>query len=432
MLDALRQVALVAVPKIAGGALTLGLNIVLLRIWSPETYGIYALCTTFIVLADAIVGSSLDLATLRLGSEARAGDASKGMALERTALAAKLLASVAALPIVLLGAESLAVALFGDARHGNLLIAAYAASVALLLFRSTLVHAQLGGRFGHYALLEATHSALKFGGIGVLLVVLGEPRVGAVLAFYVAGPAAAFALGLSCLRGGSLWSPLLDFRRLRELLLYVRWYALSGAVGNLLGRLDLFILSALAMTHEVGLFAGAQTFAAVLWLAASYLSIVLSPRIMPMLERGMYRGFHRRVQIALYATSALVLAALLILLDAGLPLFPPSFRESSDLLAILLVGTAVSFATFPLALPLVMFRRPRFTLAVDCAAAPVLVVLYGEAIAAYGAEGAAWVTTASLIARGGIVQVLAWRLSAEPLSAGDATSAGRIDDGARP
>ena len=88
-------------------------------------------------------------------------------------------------------------------------------------------------------------------------------------------------------------------------------------------------------------------------------------------------------------------------MSSALELLPAAFRESADIFLILLAGNLVSFATFPVALPLVMFIRPRFMVLMDCIALPVLLALYSLAVS-QGAIGVAWVTTTSLIVRGGL------------------------------
>jgi O-antigen/teichoic acid export membrane protein len=412
----LLQVLWVAAPKVAGGALTLALNLLLMRLWPPAVYGVYAICSTLILLTDAILGSSFDLATLRLAPARRESHPEAARQVERAALLSKALASAALLLLVLLFARPLSLLLFHEPGHATLLVAATLATVALLLFRAALVHAQIEQRFRAYAALESIHSGLKFGGIALWLAFASPPSPLTVLAFFIAGPAIALAAALLWFRRARLWPTAFHPASLRELLHFVRWYALSGGAGNLLGRMDLFFLSALSQPRETGLFAAAQTIAAVLWLLASYLSVVLSPRILPLLQRGAYAAFHRRVQLLLYAIGAAILLASFLLIRSGaLHLFPTRFQESAGLLLILLIGNVMSFATFPLALPLVMFRRPRFTFLMDCIAFPFVAMLYWLAILDQGAEGAAWVTTASLLARGGLVQALAWRLSRAPL-----------------
>ncbi len=182
-------------------------------------------------------------------------------------------------------------------------------------------------------------------------------------------------------------------------------------MGNLVGRMDLLLLSAHGSVRSAGLFAAGQTFAMAPWLVASYVSVVLSPRIMPHMDAGTCRGFYRRVQVVLIAAAVLLIAVAVAVMKSALVQLPEAFRDSADIFLILLAGNAVSFATFPVALPLVMFIRPRFVLVMDCIALPILFVLYSLTVSSHGGVGVAWVTMASLIVRGGLVQALAWHLS---------------------
>ena len=404
---------MVAGPKIAAGALTFGFNVWLLRIWSPEQFGLFAICTTAIMLTDAILGSSIDLATLRLSTSHRDTDAPAALAIERAALQMKVVGVAAAVPIVLLAARPLSQVLFHQAGLESLIAISIASATALLLLRSVLVNAQVEQRFDHYTLLEAVHTLIKFGGVG-LLILTSQATVYGVLAFFGMGPFVAFGLGMALQRTHSLWSVRVERQRIIELFRYVKWYALSGGVGNIVARMDLFILSAFASLSAAGLFAAGQTFAMIPWLIASYLSVVLSPRILPMMESGTCRGFYRQVQSVLLTVAAVSLASAIVALNAAVDLLPLAFRGSVDIFLILLVGNLVSFATFPVALPLVMFIRPRFILQMDCIALPVLLAAYSFVVSSHGAIGVAWVTTVSAIVRGGVVQVLAWRLSEPP------------------
>jgi O-antigen/teichoic acid export membrane protein len=406
--------AMVAGPKVTAGVLTVGLNMWLLHVWSPEQYGLYAICTTGILLTDAILGSSIDLATLRLSPPRREASGEAALATERAALQMKVVAVVAALPAVWLAAGPLSRLIFHGQGLETLVAATMAGAVALLLLRSVLVHAQVRQRFREYSLLEITHSAVKFGGAALLLLLVPALSVQAVLVLFALGPLAAFCVGAVLFRGQPLWSLQFERDRLVELFRYVKWYALSGGLGNLVARLDLFVLSASASLGAAGIFAAGQSFAIIPWLVASYLSVVLSPRLLPHVADGTCRHFYRRVQAVLLTVAVPILALAIALVNGAQELLPPTYRESADIFLILLAGNLVSFATVPVALPLVMFIRPRFVLLMDCIALPVLLALYSLAVALKGPIGVAWVTTASLIVRGGLVQAVALRLAGRP------------------
>src|SRR5450755_3090916 len=80
----------VAFPKILGGLLTFALNLVLLRHFGPSEFGIYALCVALILLADAIVGSSMDMSVLRLAPLYRDTNYKLSLSIQRTGLWIKL------------------------------------------------------------------------------------------------------------------------------------------------------------------------------------------------------------------------------------------------------------------------------------------------------------------------------------------------------
>ena len=162
-------------------------------------------------------------------------------------------------------------------------------------------------RFHEYSLLEVIHSVCKFGGAGLLLLLSPKAAIESVLVFFAIGPLTAFGVGMAMFRGHLLCSFRFRRERIAELFRHVKWYALSGGIGNLVGRMDLFILSASASLGSAGIFAAGQSFASVPWLVASYLSVVLSPRILPHMEAGTCREFYLRVQIVLTAVAVLAI-----------------------------------------------------------------------------------------------------------------------------
>jgi len=60
--------------------------------------------------------------------------------------------------------------------------------------------------------------------------------------------------------------------------------------------------------------------------------------------------------------------------------------------------------------------RPRFLFSMELLASPLLILLYYYTIPAYGAVGAAWVTSASRLIKAEIAQGVAWK-STQNLSA---------------
>ncbi|MFN6978530.1 MAG: hypothetical protein ACK4OP_10435, partial [Gemmobacter sp.] len=170
--------ALAVGPKVAGGALTLGLGLVLVGHLEAADYGRYAYAVTLILLADAVIGTPFDLAVIRL-VQTRVGDDDAGAAaVERTAFWLKLAVTA------VLAAAAAPVA--GGATGGLMpLVAAGAAS--LMALRSALLHLQLRQRFRAYGAVELAHVALKLGP-AFALVAAGAATPGAILACLAIGP----------------------------------------------------------------------------------------------------------------------------------------------------------------------------------------------------------------------------------------------------
>jgi len=400
----------VAIPKGLGGILMLLLNALLLRYLEPAAFGAYALCVAGILFADALIGSAFDLAVLRLAPQYRETDPVRAVAVEKAALLLKAAISLAAVAAIALFAAPLGGALLHDEMRGHLLVISAFGAFALLMLRSGLVYLQVRGEFALYGKLELLHGALKYGGIA-LLVITVMPHPGWILALFALAPACA-VLPLARRYAREVGSARLARSGVApELLRFVKWSFLTFACAGILARADLFLLTILADLTEVGLFSGAQVYAIIPELLGTYLAVVFSPRVMPLLRRGEFVPFYRRVQLALLIVAAAsLLLALPLARWLGPLLLPPEFAASVGIVLALLPGALASFITFPLTLPFLMFLRPRLLLTVDLVTAPLLLIAYIMAIREHGAIGAAWVTSLSRVIKAGIAQVASWRL----------------------
>jgi hypothetical protein len=140
--------------------------------------------------------------------------------------------------------------------------------------------------------------------------------------------------------------------------------------------------------------------------------------VIPYCQEGRFLAFFRRFQLICLAAGGIILGSAVLSQDLLLgSVLPPSFARSVDVFLILLPGCLVSMAVFPLALPYLMFVRPRFFLIMDIVSLPLLLVLYAFAIQKQGAIGAAWVTSLARVTKGLIAQVAAfWLASGAALS----------------
>jgi O-antigen/teichoic acid export membrane protein len=397
---------LVAAPKLAGGLFLVLLNALLIQIVEPADYGLYAVAITLILLIDAIMGASFDLAIIRLRAEGQGGAESD--AIERAALHLKLgLMALAAL-LAALGGTPLSALLFDSTSETHLILLSCFAGAALLALRSVLVHLQIEAEFLRYALVESFHIAVKAVLIGMILAA-GWRSIALILMGLAIGPACA------ALAGGALYVPRLfagGEAAYRLVLRTVRWFAATIAIGALIGRLDILMLAGLATIGAAGAYGAGQFLAALPELFGSYIGVVLTARLVASMRGGDLRRFHQRFQPPLGLAAAAFYLVLFVLWDSMIaPFFPPSYALSGDIAFILLPAGLAAFATVPLALPIVMMERQRALISLDAVLLPIVVASYWIVIPRFGALGAAYVASAVSLFRSLAVQIIAFRIA---------------------
>jgi O-antigen/teichoic acid export membrane protein len=399
----------VAVPKISGGICSLALNVVLIRYFGTEQFGLYAVCTTGVLLADALFGSAVDLSVVRLASAKLRTEPELALTIQKAALYLKVIAVLAVSGVLLISAGVIERNVFHQPNTSQLILLSCLATLGLMLLRTAQTNLQIERNFLMYGALEIVQMAMRYGGIAVLLV-LGSVRPERVLFFYASGPLFAFLVWVTLMRkklGSAAPVSLDDFGALART---VKWFALTFGLGALLSRLDIFLVSTWSSIGEAGIYGAAQTFALVPQLMGTYLALVYSPRLMPYLQSGRFADFFRKFQTVIIAACVAIFVLAVPALNVfGKLILPARFAAAQNAILVLLPGALAGLATFPVTMTFLMFVRPRFLFTVDCLAAPLVVLLYAYAIPRYGALGAAWVTSGSCMTRALVAQVAAWR-----------------------
>ena len=404
-----QQFAYVAIPKALGGAALILVNILLLRQLDPENFGIYSLCVAMVLAVDAVMGSAFDLGVLRLAPVLRKKEPLYSYALEKSAIVLKFGFSFAVVLLASLFASQFGELLFHTPDSETLVYITGGAAISMLMLRSALAHQQIDENFARYGLLDLLHLSVKYGGIG-LLALLGGASTHTVMICFALGPTFSFVLFVFQARNSVFAATKMGLRAAGELLGYVKWYLLTFFLGVLLSRADLFLLTLLSALPQVGIFSGGQVYALIPELLGTYLAVVFTPKIMVYCEEKRFYRYFLKVQgILIVLALAIYLSAYPALVLLGDFLLPASFKASSEILMILLIGALASMVTFPLTLSFVMFIRPRFLFYMDLVALPVTLGLYFYFIPEHGAVGAAWVTAMTRLVKAGVVQVLAWR-----------------------
>lgn len=402
----------VAGPKILAGGLQFGLTVVLLHHFDPVNFGVISVCLSGVLLSDSIIGGATDSGVLRLAPLSNASAPIRSLEIQQAGLLLKLLlVAIILLPALFLAAP-ISSLLFQSPHDASYLRISAAALVAMLVLRSVQMHYQVNRRFFSYGISDLASSTLKFGGIGLVLLLV-HPSPGLVLLVYAIAPLTVAALILAS-DGRALVRTPFSRSALRELGTHVKWFLTVSATGTLIGRMDILLLSFLGGVGNAGIYSAAQVVALVPQLIGSYIAVVFSPRIMPMWENGTLRKRYREFQIATSACAICVyLIALMAIPALSGALFPQAFQRSGPAILALLPAGLCALVNFPLTILLLLFQKPRFLVAMDCVSLPVLLIAYYFAIRAYGVIGAAVVTTTAALVRTAIMQVTAWRLLGE-------------------
>lgn len=402
----------VSIAKVLNGGLTIIFNILLLRYFGPEQFGIFSLCVVFIQLVDGIFGSSLDMGVMQFAyghkQELKKGEFSEA---EVSTIFLKCLLVLLSIAALSSAAEEIGQFFFHQADLSALIWLTAFSALGLLFLRSYQVHCQLHGQFFRYGISDIIHSCLKFGGIAALLV-WTTPKLEWIMMPYAFAPGCVATIGLFfafvAVRQpighplSSIWT----------LMLRIKWIATTFMLTASVSRLDVFFLQKYATLEELGIFSGGMILASIPELLGSYAAVVLNPKIKRYCQEGRFLPVFRRFQLlCLLAGVVGGIVAYFAVEPMCSYILPEKFSRSAKVLLVLLPGSLVSMAIFPMTLPYLLMLRPRFFLMMDCIVLPLLLVLYIPAIQQYGAIGAAMVTAVFKVLKGVIAQIMAWWLA---------------------
>lgn len=399
----------VALPKILGGLLQLALNLLLLQYFHPEEFGVIGVCVAMVVLSDAVLGAGIDMGVLRLSPAYYETRPQYSLQVQYAAWVMKVAgAAVVAIPLAFFAGQASAF-LFGQPGQQTLLLLCSVSLLGLLLLRSAQLYYQVRRSFLAYGALDLIHTFLRYGGIAALLA-LGIQTPQRVVAVMAVAPLVV-VVGVIIAFSGTILRVPFSSGAFSELLHVIRWYLLTTAVGAIIMRMDVLLVSAVGGAAQAGIFAAAQVMALVPHLIGTYLAVVCAPRVMPLWQQGRLPAVYRKSQIGLagFCVGAYLLA--LLLLRPLAPLFlPPHYAETLTVLLVLLPSGLAALLTFPWTVSLLLFLRPRLLLLIDAASLPFLVPAYIMAIRQSGALGAAIVTTGFALCKTAALHLIAFRL----------------------
>jgi len=406
----------VALPKAVGGAALILINVLAIDMLSPAQYGAFSVCFLAILSIEGVVGSAFDMSVLRLVPTRLDSQQDSALSIEAAALWMKA-AAVGVVSLLLIPlAEPIAADVLELPGGEPLVYLTCAATLAILTLRSVQVHLQARQRFAQYGTLDLLASALRIGGM-VMAWLLLDPHPAYLLAVLTFAPAVAMIVGFVS------WTRVLLGRHsdlvsaASELFFTVKWFLVTFAVTTVASRLDMWLLTVWATMREVGIFSAGHVLTMIPELLGMYLTVVLSPKIMPAIKAGEFPAMLLRFQ----CTALAVATVMLIVAYAGLGILrdvvPEEYQRSATVLAILLPGALMSMINFPLVVPAVMFMRPRALLVIELTLFVPLIILYYVAIDQHGVVGAAVVTTVGRSLKAVIQAAVAWRagVSSQPV-----------------
>lgn len=290
---------------------------------------------------------------------------------------------------------------FGDLSLALCAVAAGALPFALAWFYGAYV-ALSDDHYEAYVLPPAVQSA----GALVLVAALAFPFgvAGAVVALGLSHViAAGFTVTMSRRRGlsdvGERHGTWTNIRRALS-------FGVKGYLGNSLQvlnyRVDFFVLSAVASTHAVGLYAVGVAATTVLWLLPQALADVLFPRVAALSssqarDAATQRAFVeakslRHTSLVVTASTVLLAAAVVLLI---VPIFGASFRGAVELALIRLPGVALLGIAGILSATVLGRGHPEYGLYTALIVTPTTMALYALLIPWFEAHGAALASSLS-------------------------------------
>ena len=391
MFDNLRRVSRQAIAYGTADAMVLGINIVLLpiytRVLTPDEYGVLALLLVFEAVLKPTLRCGLDSAYLRLYFD-------HAHEQDRPALAKTVLVFVLALNGVILAGIWLASSWLTRSLLGGLDYRVALVLVAVNTTLSNLVFLPLCQfRAQERSMLVGSLSFLRsFATVVVRLVLVVGFRQGVfglVLADVIV--TGVFVVGL-----GPALRRMTDGRfsraALQDLLQYGFPQVPQGLLGQVMAQADRYVLGLHLSLHDVGVYSIGNTLASVLKLYPVALETAWMPFAFSSLKRRDAPEVFARM--ASYAFALLCLAALAVTLFAG-PVtrlvLPPSYFQSTVVVPVLVLGITIQVIAWFLATSInVAKRTSRHPMAAAAGAAAsvmgclVLIPRFGLMGAAYG------------------------------------------------
>jgi len=320
------------------------------------------------------------------------GERAKAGAIFNVALRIRLVASGLAFAGVFLLAPSIAGHLLGEAALVTPLRIAICGVLGALLFGLASAMLQAEQAFGKLVTANTAQGLIRLLALGALLLV-GAFRVNTVLGVYVVAPLLAFALAVALLPPGLLrrfaWDPSLA----RELTSFSKWITLSILCVTVYNRLDVFMLTRLTDSEQVGVYSSAYRLAFLFPFITGALTTVLFPKVSALSDPRDVQRYLRRV---LYAAGIVVMVlppALLLAAPLVTTIFGSDYAAAVPIFRILALGFSISIIVNPVGLAFYALGRPELLALLNALQLVFLFPANLWLIPRFGGSGAAWAST---------------------------------------
>ena len=342
-----KQFILVSSGKVlALGSLFVG-SIFLARTLGTEQFGYYSSALAIILLFDATIGAPLDNATIRFASHHV--EPKRINAIQSLIFWMKVSIGFFIGGIAFIFADELSRLIFQREQANSLILATVFSGVLLLVIRSGSNHLQINLQFKEYARVDTIQAIIRLAFI-FLMILLGITDPALYLLGIGSSALIVFALFLS--RAFPFFTRI-EQRDLRTITSYIGITSLIVVIGSISGRADVPILLILSDAEEAGLYSAAMQLAFLGSLLASYMAVIMQPRVVEMAKEGSIARLIR-LNIGLAIVAGLLCIPIAIYVVPWLVpfIFGAAFADAAILLQILLIGFVADLIIIPILMPL--------------------------------------------------------------------------------
>jgi O-antigen/teichoic acid export membrane protein len=381
------------------------------RVLGVVGFGLYVYCQTAIKIVTGCVGDPLDMAVMRQGPLLLKDNRPRALQLVRSAFWLRVLIGSLVLVAVILLPTLASRALFNRPDLHQLAMLTAGGVLGDFLLRSALGYFQIDEKFGRFM---AVDSVWQGGRVVVVLVLVMRHMLTptSAVGLYVAMPYVAFAVAWILLPSDVRQVAPPHRRDVTDILHYSKWIVTGMAMAAAYERLDVILLSHFKGDYELGIYAGALTWAVVPDFVNGILQTVLAPKIAPAYAAGTFNGLQKTyLKFAVPIGSAFAIFALPIAGWVLRTFMSSQYSASTNVYRILVLSTLFNTVFVPLPEALMNFLAPK-RVTVYTAIGLIWVAVGGVIlIPIYGAIGAAIVMLSARVIVGSIIMVQAHRIA---------------------